>query len=92
MTPNQLIDALKRLPAEVMDRPIMDGDETIQPGWALAPAIINVEPQVFYVNGDIGVIPDPDADPEEDLKNAVEGWGYPMRRELRATLESITKD
>lgn len=32
MTPNQLIDALKRLPPEVMDRPIMDDDDTIAPG------------------------------------------------------------
>lgn len=92
MTPNQLIEALKRLPPEVMDRPIMDGNDPDRPGWALTPAEIWVEPRVFYVNGDVGVIPDPDADPEADLKAAVEEWGYPMRPELRATLKSITED
>ena len=92
MTPNQLIEALKRLPPEVMDRPIMDGDDSIQPGWSLVPAEIRVKPGVLYVNGDVGVIPDPDADPEEDLKAAIEEWGYPMHPELRATLESTTED
>lgn len=40
MTPNQLIEQLKNLPSEVMDRPIMDDDDTIAPGWSLAPADI----------------------------------------------------
>ena len=69
MTPNQLIDALKRLPPEVMDRPIMDDDDTIAPGWSLAPADICIGTGEFLTNGDVGVIPDPDKDPDEDLKD-----------------------
>ena len=88
MTPNQLIEALKHLPPEVMDRPIMDGDDSMEPGWSLIPAEIHIEPRVFYASGDVGVIPDP----EEDLKAAIEGWGYPMPPERRAVLMSIAED
>lgn len=92
MTPNQLIEALKRLPAEVMDRPIMDGDDSDQPGWSLIPAVIGIDVDEFLACGDVGIIPDPDADPDEDLKAQSEGWGYALRRERRATLTSYTED
>lgn len=92
MTPNQLIDALKRLPPEVMDRPIMDDDDTIAPGWSLAPADICIGTGEFLTNGDIGIIPDPDKDPDEDLKAEAREWGMPLDRELRATLHSYMED
>lgn len=92
MTPNQLIEALKRLPPEVMDRPIMDGNDPDRPGWALTPAEIWVEPRVFYANGDVGIIPDPDKDPDEDLKAEAGEWGMPLQRELRAALHSYMED
>lgn len=92
MTPNQLIDALKRLPSEAMDRPIMDDDDTIAPGWSLAPADICIGTGEFLTNGDVGVIPDPDRDPDEDLKAETGEWGMPLQRELRATLHSYMED
>lgn len=92
MTPNQLIDALKRLPPEVMDRPIMDDDDTIAPGWSLAPADICIGTGEFLTNGDVGVIPDPDKNPDEDLKAEAGEWGMPLQRELRATLHSYMED
>lgn len=92
MTPNQLIEQLRNLPSEVMDRPIMDDDDTIAPGWSLAPADIRIETGEFLTNGDIGVIPDPDKDPDEDLKAEAEEWGMPLQRERRATLHSYMED
>lgn len=92
MTSNQLIDALKRLPSEVMDRPIMDDDDTIAPGWSLAPADICIGTGEFLTNGDIGVIPDLDKDSDEDLKAEAGEWGMPLQRELRATLHSYMED
>lgn len=92
MTPNQLIDALKRLPPEVMDRPIMDDDDTIAPGWSLDPADICIGTGEFLTNGDIGIIPDPDKDPDEDLKVEAGEWGMPLQRGLRATLHSYMED
>ena len=89
MTPNQLIDALKRLPPEVLGRPIMDDDDTIAPGWSLAPADICIGTGEFLTNGDI---PDPDKDPDEDLKAEAGEWGMPLQRELRATLHSYMED
>lgn len=91
MTPNQLIDALKRLPPEVMDRPIMDDDDTITPGWSLVPADICIGTGEFLTNGDVGIIPDPDKDPDEDLKAEAGEWEMPLQRELRATLHSYMR-
>ena len=85
MTPNQLIEQLRNLPSEVMDRPIMDDDDTIAPGWSLAPADIRIGTGEFLTNGDIGVIPDPDKDEAEE-------WGMPLQRERRATLHSYMED
>lgn len=92
MTPNQLIDALKRLPPEVMDRPIMDDDDTIAPGWPLDPADICIGTGEFLTNSDIGIIPDPDKDPDEDLKAEAGEWGMSLQRERRATLHSYMED
>lgn len=46
----------------------------------------------FLTNGDVGVIPDPDRDPDEDLKAEAGEWGMPLQRELRATLHSYMED
>jgi len=92
MTPNQLIEQLKNLPSEVMDHPIMDDDDTIAPGWSLAPADICIGTGEFLTNGDVGIIPDPNKDPDEDLKAEVREWGIPLARELRATLHSYMED
>lgn len=40
----------------------------------------------------VGVIPDPDRDPDEDLKAEAGEWGMPLQRELRATLHSYMED
>lgn len=87
-----MIEALKHLPSEVMDRPIMDDGDTILPGWSLAPADICIGTGEFLINGDIGVIPDPDKDPDENLKVEAEEWRMPLQREIRATLHSYMED
>ena len=46
----------------------------------------------FLTNGDVGIIPDPDKDPDEDLKAEAGEWGMPLQRELRATLHSYMED
>lgn len=92
MTPNQLIEQLKNLPSEVMDRPIMDDDDTIAPSWSLVPADICIGTGEFLTNGDVGIIPDLDKDPDEDLKAEAGEWGMPLQRELRATLHSYMED
>lgn len=86
MTPNELIDALKRLPAEVMDRPIMDGGDPSEPGWTHTAAEPAVTTREYLANGDLGIIPDPDTDPDENLENESEENGMRLRRELRAVL------
>lgn len=92
MTPNKLIELLEKLPEEVMDRPIMDGDDSNEPGWLLVPADMFIGTGEFLVDGDLGVIPDPYADPDENLKAEAKAWGLPLRRELRATLNYSTED
>ncbi|OSG90868.1 hypothetical protein [Bifidobacterium adolescentis] len=47
----------------------MDDDDTIAPGWSLVPADICIGTGEFLTNGDVGIIPDPDKDPDEDLKD-----------------------
>ena len=47
---------------------IMDDDDTIAP-WSLVPADICIGTGEFLTNGDVGIIPDPDKDPDEDLKD-----------------------
>jgi len=47
---------------------------------------------VRTTNGDVGIIPDPDKDPGEDLKAEAGEWGMPLQRELRATLHSYMED
>lgn len=47
----------------------MDDDDTIAPGWSLVPADICIGTDEFLTNGDVGIIPDPDEDPDEDLKD-----------------------
>lgn len=71
---------------------IMDDDDTIAPGWSLAPADICIGTGEFLTNGDVGIIPDPDKDPDEDLKAEAGEWGMPLQRELRATLHSYMED
>ena len=66
----------------------MDDDDTIAPGWSLVPADICIGTGEFLTNGDAGIIPDPDKDPDEDLKAEAGEWGMPLQRELRATLHS----
>lgn len=47
----------------------MDDDDTIAPGWSLVPADICIGTGEFLTNGDVGIISDPDKDPDEDLKD-----------------------
>ena len=61
-------------------------------GWALVPADICIRTDEFLTNGDVGIIPDPDKDPDEDLKAEAGEWGMPLQRELRATLHSYMED
>ena len=70
----------------------MDDDDTIAPGWSLAPADICIRTDEFLTNGDVGIIPDPDKDLGEDLKAEAGEWGMPLQRELRATLHSYVND
>lgn len=90
MTIDELIERLKALPKDVRRRPLMDGKPAV--GYRLAPlSHISVE-KVLAAEDESCVIPDPDRDPDEDLKAEAGEWGMPLQRELRATLHSYMED
>lgn len=71
----------------------MNDDNTIAPGWSLVPADIRIGTGEFPTNGG-GIIPDPDENPDEDLKDVtpLEEYFERIRQaygiELVGTIES----